>query len=142
MNRYFTILFALLLAYLFFSLSSCAKKEPASTLFSDMFGTWKKTAYATDDNGSGIIIPSEIYPQPSNMVDVLVFKADTTGYEYTVVNNVSDTLRFTWYVFGDSLAIAYAAHLTNTYYVRNVSAVNLTLYANTNRGLAAYYYNK
>ena len=143
MKRYFTILAALFIGYVFLCLASCAKKEPAATLFSDMLGTWKKTAFATDDNGTGIIVSSEITSQPSNIIDELVFKADTTGFERTVVNNVNpDTADFTWYINGDSVTVEYAAHDTVTYYVENVNSVNLTLYTNSNRGLAAYYYNK
>ena len=140
MNRYFTILLALFLGYLLLGLTSCAKKEPAATLFSDMLGTWKKTAYATDDNGTGIIIPSEITPQPSNITDILVFRKDTTGYEKTSAN--PDTLNFKWYVNGDSVTVEYVQHDTITYYVENVNSVNLTLYTSGNKGLAAYYYSK
>src|ERR1700761_1187801 len=90
MKSHTNILLTLLIISFFFGFASCTKKEQPATLFSDIVGTWKKTAYATDDNGSGIITASEKYPQPSYLLDVLVFKSDTTGKEYTVVNNVSD----------------------------------------------------
>jgi len=124
--------------------ASCTKNQPPQTLFSNLVGNWRKTAFATDDNGCGCITPAEISPQIPGTVEILVLRADSTGYDSTSVDKISQsTLLLNWYVFGDSLVIQYHAHLTDTYYVDNVNSKNLTLYINrTGTGLAAYYYSR
>ena len=143
MKRHIPILSTLLVVALFFGAESCSKKQPPDTLFSKMLGQWKKTAYATDDNGNGIIDAGEIHPQPANILDELVFKSDTSGYENTIVNKIQEVpLNFKWYVYAESLAVAYSAHDTIVYYIDNVNSYTLALYTNTSTGLAAYYYSK
>ena len=142
MKRYILILSALFFIATCWGIISCNKEKP-QTLFSNILGNWRKTASATDDNGSGIITTSEIYPQPPGTTEILVFKADSTGYDSTVVDNTHPpTLTFKWYLIGDSLTLEYAAHDTPTYYIDNINSEDLTLYRNTSNGLVAYYYNK
>ena len=141
MKRYIAILSTLFIIPLFFGLYSCTKKQPADTLFGRIQGTWTKTAYATDDNNNGVIDPQEIHPQSSSTVDELVLKGDNTGYEKNIINNVEGyPLNFNWSIYGDSLTLTYIAHDTVTYYIETINSFNLTLYANTNAGLVAYYY--
>ena len=145
MKRYFAILPALFLLALFFGMTSCTKKEKPDTLYTRLEGQWKKTQYATDDNNNGVIDPQEIHQQASSQVDVIVFSSDTLGYEKTIVNNnvaSESVLNFQWYINGDSVVVAYAAHLNVTYFIQDVNSLNLTLITNTSKGLAAYYYSK
>lgn len=143
MKRYTTILSILFVIPLLIGVESCTKKQPPDTLFSKMLGQWKKTAYATDDNGNGVIDAGEIHPQSANILDELVIKKDTTGYENTIVNNIQEVpLNFKWYVYADSVVFYYAAHDTIVYYIDEVNSYTLALYTNTSTGLAAYYYSK
>ena len=144
MKRYFAIALTLLIIPMPLFFASCTKNQ-VQTLSTDVLGNWRKTAYATDDNGAGFITPSEIYPQPANIVEILALKIDGTGFDSTIVNGKLSTktvLPFHWTVYGDSLILAYDAHDTNTYYVENVNSKNLALYKPTTNGLAAYYYNR
>ncbi len=146
MKRYIAILSTLFFVSLFVGVASCTKKQPPETLFSRLQGQWKKTQYATDDNNNGRIDAQEIHPQSSVIIDELVFNGDSTGYEKTVINNNQSSesvLNFKWYPFdADSVALVYTAHFSITYYVADISSVNLNLYTNTSTGLAAYFYNK
>jgi len=144
MKRHFTIALTLLIISMFLFSTSCTKNQ-VQTLSSNLLGNWRKTAYATDDNGAGFITPSEIYPQSPEIVEILSLEKDGTGFDSTIVNGNLSTktvLPLHWSVYGDSLTIAYDAHDTNTYYVENVNSKNLALYKPTVNGLAAYYYNR
>ena len=142
MKRYVLISFTLFMITICLGITSCKKEQP-QTLFSNILGNWRKTASATDDNGSGIITSSEIYPEPTGSTEILAFNADSTGYDSTVVNNTHPpTLTFKWYIIGDSVTLEYAAHQTYTYYIDNINSKDLTLYENTANGLVAFYYNK
>ena len=125
-------------------MAACTKKKQPDTLFSNMLGQWRKTAYATDDNNNGIIDPQEIHAQSSTIVDELVFNGDATGYEKTIINNLQPEapLAYKWDVSTDSMEIVYDAHYSILYYVAVINSKNLTLYTNTSNGLAAYYYGK
>jgi hypothetical protein len=144
MRKKMIILFALFLLFLSTGFTSCTKKQAADTPFNMILGKWKKTQYATDDNNSGVIDPSEIHNVPSTLDDELLFTNEANGVETTVSNGVaSPPLDFDWKIVGgDSVWVAYVANDTLTYYLANVDAHNLQLNINTPLGLAAYYYAK
>ncbi len=130
--------------FLLFSLAicSCTKKKEPDTPFTRVMGTWKKVQYATDDNGNGVIDQQEIRNVQAGMIDVLVFKSDTTGYEAISVDGSKDTSRFTWFVGGDSLFVTYDAHYSVDYLISHVSTGNLELLTGDSLTLAWYSYNK
>ncbi len=105
-------------------------------------GAWKKVQYATDDNGNGVIDPQEIRFVQLGVVDVMVFKPDTTGYEATSVDGSKDTSAFKWFVGGDSLYVSYDAHFSVAYLISHVSTGNLELLTGDSLTLAWYSYNK
>jgi hypothetical protein len=123
-------------------IGSCTKKPQVETPFTRVMGSWQKVQYATDDNGNGVIDQQEIRNQPLGFVDVLVFKPDTTGYEATSIDGSKDTAKFTWFVGGDSLYVAYTAHFSVVYFISHVSTGNLELMTGDSTGLQWYSYNK
>ncbi len=105
-------------------------------------GSWKKVQYATDDNGNDVIDQQEKRYVPLGVIDVLVFKSDTTGYEAVSVDGSKDTSRFTWFVGGDSLYIGYDAHFSVDYLISHVSSGSLELMTGDSLTLAWYSYTK
>jgi len=105
-------------------------------------GSWKKVQYATDDNGNDIIDQQEKRVVQLGVVDVLVFKQDTTGYEATSVDGSTDTLRFNWFVGGDSLYVSYTAHFSVNYLISHVSTGSLELLTGDSLTLKWYEYSK
>ena len=121
---------------------SCTKKKQPDTPFTRVMGSWKKVQFATDDNGNGIIDQQEIRNVQLGMIDILVFKSDTTGYEATSVDGSKDTLRFNWFVGGDSLYVSYDAHYSAHYLISHISTGNLELLTGDSLTLAWYSYNR
>jgi hypothetical protein len=138
MRKILVLAFILFSAFFVFGLTSCSKKEAADTPYDRVQGKWKKVKYANDDNNNGTIEFFEIHPVEGNTNNELLFNKDYTGME---TNPGSPDLRFTWKIVGkDSVALAYTAHFNVTYYLREVSSVDLTLMTNTTLGIAWYYY--
>ena len=121
---------------------SCTKKQEAETPFTRVIGNWKKVQYATDDNGNGVIDQQEIRNVQLGVVDVMVFKPDTTGYEALSVDGSKDTSKFKWFVGGDSLYVSYTAHFSVAYFISHVSTGDLEIITGDSLTLAWYHYNK
>src|ERR1043166_8529074 len=119
MNRNNPIFFIIITAFIFIGLASCAKKQAADTPYTRIQGKWKKIKYANDDNNNHNIEEHEIHAVAPGMDNEILFNADGSGKETTVVNNQSlSTLNFSWrIVSGDSISVIYTAHDTVTYYL-------------------------
>lgn len=137
MKRGIVIFFTLFIAAQLLVVPSCKKSEGLATLFSRVLGTWKEAKYATDDNGNGVIDPSEIHPVPADIDNELTFNKDSAGVSTT--NGFP--LNFTWSIIeGSELMVSYSANDTIEYNLIEISSDDLTLTTYTNLGLTWYYY--
>ena len=108
-----------------------------------MVGKWLQVQFATDDNGNGVMDQSEVHDIAKNVVDILQFKADSTGYESILAAESTMQYPFTWlYLTGDSLQRNGVGHDTIFYSIARVDASNMTLSTITDKGLVWYLYNK
>ncbi len=144
MKKKVAIILSLSFLFLLAGLISCTKKKAPDTPFTRIQGNWRKVKYATDDNNNGRIEGSEIHLVPSTLDDEIFFTNEETGQETTVSNGVTSVpLKFVWKIVGgDSVWVAYRANDTVTYAITAVSSHDLQLSANTQFGLASYYYVK
>ncbi len=129
-----------LVSALFFSLSSCKKNNDDNSVNARIIGKWEKTGFATDDNSNGVIDQWEKNEASTVITNILEFRKDSTGTEYTT--QVPD-LGFTWYFSGDiSLNTVYNTGDTFKYKVLLLSGRDLQITTNSKLGLSAYYYKK
>ncbi len=121
-------------------LSSCKKNTDNNSPNARIIGKWEKTGFATDDNSNGIIDQWEKNPASTIITNILEFKKDSTGSEYTTQ---SPDLGFVWYFSGDiSLNTVYNTGDTFKYKVLLLSGSELQISTNSKLGLSAYYYKK
>jgi hypothetical protein len=119
---------------------SCKKDETQPTLSSKVTGKWKQVRYATDDNANGVLDDWEVHEVVTDITNILDFKNDGTGVEYTTGN---PDLPFGWGLTSElSLAFSYKSSDTILYKITRVNSANLHLTTRTKNGLAGYYYDK
>ncbi|GAA4460031.1 hypothetical protein GCM10023093_02020 [Nemorincola caseinilytica] len=119
---------------------SCTKDEKQPLLSTRLAGKWKKVRYATDDNVNGLLDEWETHPVDSATSNILEFKQDSTGVEYTTN---SPELLFSWYITSEqTLSFAYKNSETTIFKIARINSANLELTTRTKNGLVGYYYDR
>lgn len=130
----------LFLSLVCFSVFSCNKGNNDTSPKARILGRWEKVGFATDDNSNGIIDQWERNSANTTITNILEFKKDSTGVEYTTQ---APDLGFSWYFGGDvSLYTIYNTGDTFTYKVLLLSGSDLHITTISKLGLSAYYYKK
>jgi hypothetical protein len=122
------------------SFISCNKGNLDSSPQARIVGKWEKVGFATDDNSNGVIDQWEKNTATTTITNVLEFKNDSTGIEFTTQ---APDLGFRWYFSGDvSLYTIYNTGDTFTYKVLLLSGSDLHITTVSKIGISAYYYKK
>ncbi len=122
---------------------SCGKGTVDGSKSSRMLGKWLEVQFATDDNANGVMDSWEVHNVGKNVVDVMVFNKDSSGYESVHAEDSTMTYPFTWvYLSGDSISRSGIGHDTVTYQITKITSVNLTLMNYTVNGRVWYLFNK
>src|SRR5579871_6626452 len=90
MKPVYSILFIFVVILCTGSISGC-RKDANETAYTRLEGKWKLVQQALDDNDNGSIDGNEIHATDPAIVDVIQFKADSTGVE-TVAANADTTV--------------------------------------------------
>lgn len=107
---------------------------------SRLVGKWVKVKSATDDNNNGQIDSWEQQAVATGKKNVLEFKQDNTGGEYT---EGTPDLTFTWMINGEqSLMMIYSTGDTIVSKIAQVNSGNLALTSKAKFGLVGYYYTR
>jgi hypothetical protein len=135
-NVFGVLFFCMVCCFVF----SCNKGDENTSPNARIIGRWEKVGFATDDNSNGIIDQWERNPASTTITNILEFKKDSTGKEYTTQ---APDLGFRWYFGGDvSLYTIYNTGDTFTYKVLKLSGSDLHITTFSKLGLSAYYYKK
>lgn len=139
--RAFAVVCVVLIVSVFcFLFTSCNKKDNDTSPNARIIGRWQKTGFATDDNSNGMIDVWEKNAASTVISNILEFKKDSTGVEYT---SQAPDLGFVWFFRGDiSLYTVYNTGDTFKYNVLLLSGKELQITTNSKLGLSAYYYKK
>jgi hypothetical protein len=119
--------------------SSCSKDE-TPTLAMRITGKWLKVRYATDDNANGVLDDWEIRNVEGGARNVMEFKADSTGIEYTTG---SPDLPFYWALTAEqSMLFSYKNSDTILCRITRINSVDLFITTTGKNGVLGYYYNR
>ena len=130
----------LVLSVVWCSVFSCNKGNNDTSPKARIVGRWEKVGFGTDDNSNGSIDQWEKNTETTTITNILEFKKDSTGIEYTTQ---APDLGVSWYFGGDvSLYTIYNTGDTFTYKVILLSGSDLHITTISKLGLSAYYYKK
>ncbi len=125
---------------IFTAISSCSKTETQPSMASKLYGKWKKVQYATDDNANGQLDEWELHNTDEAITNVLEFRKDSTGTEYTTG---SPDLPFSWIITSElTMAFSYHGSEAIQFRITRVNSGVLHITTRTDKGLAGYYYQK
>jgi len=77
-------------------IASCKKTSEPSTPYTPLYGTWKITQEAFDDNNTGKLDSNQLYNLPAGDVESILFNRDSSGTHFITFNNVKNDFNFNW----------------------------------------------